>query len=167
MFNNRKYFHNMMDEVDRILDQMESEFEEVVRYMFDSKELPTRSFVYGFALEPGPSGNPIIKTFGDKGTQGEIYREPLCEQIVDPERSELKLILELPGIEREDIDLNVLENSVSIEAARGDRKYRVDTQLKQPVEPSTASAKYRSGVLEVSFRMKGKANKGFTRIKVD
>ncbi|MCS7116122.1 MAG: Hsp20 family protein [Nitrososphaerales archaeon] len=156
-----------MDELDRFIDEVERELEGTIKSMFESRsELFNRPMVYGFSVKIGPEGEPIIRTFGDKILRGDGFREPVYDQIVDEERHELKLIVELPGVEKEDIKLESLENEVMILAERGERRYKANIKLKSAVDPKSAHAVYRNGVLDVTFKLKSNANKGY-RVKIE
>lgn len=166
MFRGRR-FHEFMDDLDRFIDDMTKEVEDVAKSIYESTERDfPRPFLYGFSLRLDDEGRPIIKTFGDKGPDSE-YREPLFDQFVDESRNELKLVAELPGVSRESIELRTSEEDLQITAAGQDRKYKAETKLKAKVEPSSSSAIYKNGILEITFKLKDKTNKGFSNIRVD
>ena len=79
-------------------------------------------FVYGYSMTIGPDGKPHVKEFGnvkaDKNiTDGEhlgiqkpqitAEREPLSD--ITTTENEVKVILEMPGIRKEDIKLNAYD----------------------------------------------------------
>lgn len=168
MFSRRKRFHDLMDELDRFIEELEKDVEKTVRGLYESGEkFFSKPMVYGFSMKIGPDGEPVLRTFGDRRMLEEGFREPVHDQFVDEGRGELKLFAELPGVEKEDIQLQSTETRAVISAVRGDRKYRSEIELRAPVDPSTATAVYKNGVLEATFRLKEKTNKGFTNVRID
>jgi len=102
-------------------------------------------------------------------------RTPLAD--LRKERNELILSVEMPGLRREDIKVDLHENRIRIQGGRKEkaekmgkgfyRKERLfsafsrELSLPEEVDPSSASAKYENGVLEIRMRIKsGKKKKG-------
>jgi HSP20 family protein len=121
--------------------------------------------VYGFSMRMGPDGKPHIQEFGNasRESQGEPgSREPLTDIIEEKDR--IRVIVELPGVDREDIQLNVEDHILDISVDREDRKFSKKVELPSPVDPDSASASYKNGVLEVTLskvapRKRGRAVK--------
>lgn len=166
MFDGRRRYHELMDELERFINEMEKDLERTLRAVIDSDYLTARPIVRGFSMRLGPEGQPIIRTFGDRGVPRDGFREPVYDQVLDETRGELKIVAELPGVEKEDLHLNATESEFALEAARGERRYKTEIRLRVAVDPGSASAQYRNGVLELRFRLKEKANKDFTKIDV-
>jgi HSP20 family protein len=127
---------------------------------------------YGYSVTIGPDGKPHVREFGNvkptnRGTFQVGTREPFVDTVVDEKSNELKVVAEMPGIQREDIHLEALENSLTIRAEHGDRKYDTTVPLTHPVETSTASATYNNGVLEVRLKLKGSVKPKGVSIKID
>jgi HSP20 family protein len=114
----------------------------------------------------GPEGRPSVQVFGNDPIGGSGFRSPINEQVVDEKNGNLRIILEMPGVEKEGIRVEATEESAVITAEGGDRKYRADLDLKAPVHPESGKAEYKNGMLEISFSLKDKANKGFKRVNV-
>jgi HSP20 family protein len=112
-----------------------------------------RPFVRGFSIRIGPDGKPEIKEFGTK--PGAIKREieerkPLIDVMETDEN--IHIIAEMPGINKEDIDLNASERSVEIKAEGENRKYYETIELPCEAIPESAKARYNNGVLEIVFK---------------
>jgi HSP20 family protein len=128
---------------------------------------------YGYSVTVGPDGKPHVREFGNakptrRGTFEVGSREPFVDTVVDEKEGKLKVVAEMPGIEREDIRLEALEDSLSIHAERGERKYDAKVPLSVPVEVNSASATYNNGVLEVKLKLKGSQPKPKgVNIKID
>ncbi|MHA2501181.1 MAG: Hsp20/alpha crystallin family protein, partial [Candidatus Hodarchaeales archaeon] len=61
----------------------------------------------------------------------------------------IRIIAELPGVSKEDIDLSAAETSVTIEARSSNRRYRKEIELPGSINPETAKAKLKNGLLEI------------------
>jgi HSP20 family protein len=85
---------------------------------------------------------------------------------VDEKNGVLRLILEMPGVEKGDITVDATEDRCVVTASRGERRYRADLELKLPIRADSGRAEYKNGMLEISFSLKDKANKGFRKVNV-
>jgi len=162
---NRKTMRDLLDELDDYFEDLEREIQEVVKRSIDSANLGT-PFVAGFSLNVGPEGKPSIQVFGDSPIRHDGFRSPISEQAVDLKGGVLRVILEMPGVEKQDISVDATEDRAVVTAERGEKKYRAELGLKAPVRPDSGSAEYNNGMLEISFSLKDKANKGFRRVNV-
>jgi HSP20 family protein len=141
-------------------------------HSLDSQGLGDNAVYYGYSVKVGPDGKPHVREFGNvkptsRGTFQVGSREPFVDSVLDEKTGELKIVAEMPGIQREDIHLEALENSLTIRAERADRKYDTTVPLNQPVDTSTASATYNNGVLEVKLKLKGSPKPKGVSIKID
>ena len=161
----RKTMRDLMDNLDDYFEDLEREIQEVVRKSIDSTKLD-KPFVAGFTLNLGPEGKPSIQVFGDSPVKHDGFRSPINEQILDLKDGVLRIILEMPGVEKQDIKVDATEDTAVITAEREEKRYRADLNLKAPVKPDSGKAEYKNGMLEISFSLKDKANKGFKRVNV-
>ncbi|GAA0651671.1 Hsp20/alpha crystallin family protein [Salarchaeum japonicum] len=67
------------------------------------------------------------------------------------EDDEVRVVADLPGVEKEDIDLKCDGDVLTISAATDAREYDERIELPARVDEHSASATYNNGVLEVSF----------------
>jgi HSP20 family protein len=118
-------------------------------------------FVYGYSVTVGPDGKPKVREFGNFKTetrQGKPYidvkekREPLAD--VMTEDSEVRVIIELPGVEKKDIKLSGTENKLTISVDTTERKYFKEVELPAKVDIKKATSKYKNGVLDVTIPKK-------------
>lgn len=111
-------------------------------------------FVYGFTVRTGPEGKPQIEEFGnakDYFHEGEDKSEwtPLTD--VQETDDSVLVTVDVPGVEKEDIDLQVRKDSLKV-SVNGKRKYGKTIELPSKVNPEDAEAKYNNGVLEVELK---------------
>lgn len=154
-------FFGIDDEFDRIFREMEHMMNRMFRD-FDSNWIkPGSSFIHGFNIHFGSDGKPHIEQFGNrplKNSDGKHTisdeREPLTDVIEGDE--EVSITVEIPGVEKEDIDLNVTENTLEISVDNPKRKYHRLIDLPCNVLPKTSKASYKNGILDVVIKRKEK-----------
>ncbi len=129
-------------------------------------------FVYGFKIGVDEDGNPNFNQFGNLKPKayGDIETSETREPLIDvfKEKDIVRVIAEVPGINKGDINLTGTEETLRIKAHSDSRKYEKAVSLPVPVDISTAKAKYKNGVLEVVIKRKKqeKEDKGH-KINVD
>jgi len=174
-------------EFDRMMREMEKEMADIIREMEDNvPEEMTREiknpdgstrreygpFVYGYSVKIGPDGKPIIREFGnmkpgleeDETTIGlQDKREPLVDVIDDDDS--VKVLAELPGVEKDDIKLYATPRGLTISVDNLDRRYYKELSFDSEIDRGTAKSSYRNGVLEINFK-KRKPDEG-TQISIE
>jgi len=163
---------NIGEDFRRIQEEMERMVEEARK---GSKVQPGEGgpFVYGWSMRVGPDGKPHVEKFGnipsgkyesDSEITGE--REPLTDVIEG--REDVKVIAELPGVEKKDIKLEAGEETLSISVDTKQRKFRKKMELPCKVKPESTKANYNNGVLEVSIqRDEPKKEKKTKHVKIE
>ena len=111
-------------------------------------------FVYGYSITIGPDGKPIVREFGNVqpgrfGPEVKEEREPLVDVISTD--GEIKVLVELPGVEKKDIKLHGTEETLTISVDTQERKYFKEVKLPAKVRPKEAKSTYNNGVLEVTL----------------
>ena len=162
----RKNLRDMLDELDRYFEGFENDMQLAVRERLAGTRILSKPFVVGFQMKFGPEGKPSIQFFGDNPQHGDGARSPMNEQIIDQKAGALRLVMDMPGVEKGDIQITATEDSTAVKAERGPRKYGAEVALKAKVDPDSGKAEFRNGVLEISFSLKDKANKAFRRVNV-
>jgi HSP20 family protein len=173
-------------EMDEIMKEMEKMFEEsmkefegkVPKELVRETKLPDGTvrkewgpFVYGYSVTIGPEGKPVVREFGNVKPSlagGKLSlkdeREPLVDVISADD--EIKVIVEIPGVNKEQIRVTATENTVTIHTDMPERKYHKETGLPDAVDPSSAKSTYKNGILEITFKRKKRKEPGIS-IKVD
>ncbi len=162
----RKDLRDMLDEMDKYFEGFQKEIEDALKNSVFGADRMARPFIAGLSFNLGPEGKPSVQTFGNDSISGDGFRSPINEQVVDQKNGVLRLIMEMPGVEKEDIKVEATEETAVVTAERADRKYRAELELRSPVRPESGKAEYKNGMLEILFSLKDKANKGFRRVNV-
>jgi HSP20 family molecular chaperone IbpA len=87
------------------------------------------------------------------------------EVCIDHDDAAYYIEVELPGVDKEHVDLSVGPHSLCVEAAREDVVYLGCFSLAHPVDETKAKAKYENGLLRVEVPLKAPV-KG-KRIKIE
>ena len=127
--------------------------------------------VHGYSVTIGPDGEPEIREFGNvKRSAGQPWkeirdnREPLVDMVTSD--NHIKVIAEIPGVEKEDIAVNVVERRITISVDTEKRKYYKELELTGIVNPSGAKSAYNNGILEITVPLKSAGGHG-VRLKVE
>jgi len=108
-------------------------------------------FVYGFTMHFSRDGRPVLEEFGNVSPYGVTgFVEPVTDVI--EKYDSVSIIVELPGVDKEDIDLRASVESVYIKVDKPLRKYIKDVRLSCMVRPETTTARYNNGVLEITLK---------------
>lgn len=137
------------------MDEMMEHFKMIDRFMTEAIEQLGEGegpIFYGFSISEGPDGKPIINEFGNvkpglKGPELTEEIEPLVDVVNG--KDTISVYAELPGIEKKDISLSATENGLIISVQNEKRRYYKEVDLPTKVNPDTAKASYKNGVLEV------------------
>ncbi|MCX8175754.1 MAG: Hsp20/alpha crystallin family protein [Candidatus Bathyarchaeota archaeon] len=153
-------------EMERMMEDMFKEFKEeaLPRELFREKRLSNGRIVreygpivWGYSVTIGPDGKPVVREFGNvkpslrgvKPLDIKTEREPLVDVFSD--NGNIKVIAELPGVEKEDIKLYATSNTLTISVDTPQRKYYKELDLPTEVDPKSAKSTYKNGVLEVAL----------------
>ncbi len=163
----RRYLRDIFDELDRYFDEFEKSIQDSVRATIDSGAAAfSRPVVSGVAMGLTPEGKPSVQFFGDRMVGPNGHRTPIYEQVVDDGQGTLKLTVELPGVEKESIDVSATDGKVVIRAEQAERKYEADIPLEREIDAESGNATFHNGILSLSFSIRDKDNKGYRRVSV-
>jgi HSP20 family protein len=186
-FRERKGF--FFPEIDKMIEEMEREMadsfrdmeNQMPRDMIRARRLPDGSirreygpFVYGYSVKIGPDGKPTVREFGNMkpGSGGEEglslnlqdQREPLVD-VID-EEGQIIVLAELPGVDKEEIQLYVDEHMLTIKVETPERRYHKELALPGEIDASSSKSTYKNGVLETVLKKKKRRDSG-TRISIE
>ena len=111
--------------------------------------------VYGFTINTATGGSPKVETFGNikktpEGPKVDEEREPITD--VFDEMEEVVIIAEMPGIEENDIKIDLKEDILEITAKGKNRTYHKELLLPVKVVSQNMSHKFTNGILEIRIK---------------
>ena len=171
-----------MREIERMLQEALRDTEErVPKNVIRERKLEDGStvreigpIVYGYSVKIGQDGKPIVRKFGNVdsspgflggGLTVKEQREPLLDIITGSE--DITIVAELPGVNKEDLQLKADNKSLTLESVAGERQYQKKIDLPDEIEPNTGKSTYKNRILEVSFKRKSKNEDNGVTISID
>jgi len=184
------FFGDIEDMMKEMEEMMERDFEQfrtrIPEELKRERKLPDGStvpewgpFVYGYSMTIGLDGKPKIREFGNvkPSSEPEVCGlnqpcldvkqewEPLVD-IVDTD-GEIKVIVELPGVEKEEIKLSGTDDRLTISVETPERKYFKEVELSAKVDVKKATSAYKNGVLDVTVPKKKQEKTESRNIKIE
>jgi HSP20 family protein len=169
----------MMREMERAFSEQFKEFEkELPKNLVRESKMPDGGvkkefgpIVYGYSVTIGPDGKPVVREFGNvRSGEGRPWkaiqdkREPLVDVVSSGK--EVRVIAEMPGVNKEDISVTVNERAMTISVDKEDRGYYKELELPGIVDPKGARSNYNNGILEVTIPLKS-TGKGGVKLRVE
>jgi HSP20 family protein len=184
-------FEEMQEEMERIFKQFNNIQSNAPKELVREYQAPDGTkvrevgpIVYGYSMTIGPDGKPHISQFGNvknlaggsnkqeinitglaAGPTLTAEREPLAD--LNTTEKEIKVIVEMPGIKKENIKINAYENSVEIISDDPQRKYHKVIDLPPEADIETVKSIYNNGILEIVFNKKKQTKPKGKEIKVE
>jgi HSP20 family protein len=179
-------FDEMRREMDRMFEERFKDIQtkapkELVREYQTPEGAKVREIgplVYGYSTTIGPDGKPKTREFGNikpsagffggglarPQISGEI--EPLVD--VNTTDKEVKVVAEIPGIDKKNINVNAYDSSVEI-TTTNDPKRKIPPVVDLPPEADieTARSNYNNGILEITFNKKKETKPKGREVKVE
>jgi HSP20 family protein len=169
-------FEEMRQDMTRMFEETVRDIDKVPKDLIREYDTPSGGrvrevgpLVYGYSMTVGPDGKPKVKEFGNVRSLGgrggggigmtppalTAEREPLADVITTDK--DIKVTVEMPGISKQDIKINVQDGSVEISTTgTASKKYRRSIELPQDADLDTAKSTYTNGILEITFKRKDK-----------
>ena len=154
-------------EFDRIFKRMSNSFFDIDDILEEFKGNGSESgpYYYGYTMTVGPDGKPVVKEYGNVKPgllPTSDTREPVVDTIVDEKEKVVKLVAEMPGVEKTDVKIVVENKTVDLSAEHGEKKYHVKVPVQHKVDENSAKASYKNGVLQIVFTLVEEKAKGKT-----
>ena len=178
------FFDDMFRGFDQMRQQMEREFEDIEKRIpkdlvreyntpQGGKVREVGPIVYGYSMTIGPDGKPKVREFGNVKSSrgfGGISRQEISgemEPLVDVTTTdkEVKVVVEMPGLSKDKIRVNVHDGTLEVKSEDPQRKYHRTIEIPPETDIETAKSAYNNGILEITFKKK-EQTKGKT-IKVE
>ena len=174
--------------IDDIFGNLDSEFRKMRKQMDDlmrdavegnsTDNSSKKPLVFGFSVTTGPDGIPKFEDFSNntiepfsssrnetKEATIDTSREPLTD--VNETDSDIAITVELPGVAKEDIDINVTETRVEVKVDTEARNYFKAIDLSCEVQTKSSKATYTNGILDLVLKKKILEKAKGTKVKVN
>ena len=165
------FFDDMFRGFDQMRRQMEREFEDIEKRIPGLREYNTPQggkvrevgpIVYGYSMTIGPDGKPKVREFGNVKSSrgfGGISRPEISGEIeplvdVTTTDKEVKVIVEIPGLSKDKIMVNVHDGTLEVKSEDPQRKYHRTIEIPPETDIETATSAYNNGILEITFKKK-------------
>jgi HSP20 family protein len=136
--------------------------------------------VYGYTMTVSPDGKPVVREFGNlkrdhkhglnadiKPARPEIgeEREPMIDVLAT--ETNVKVTVEMPGVEKDKIKIDAYDNTVQVRSLDPTRKYHKVIDLPTEADVKTARSKYNNGILEITFDKRKETKPKGKQIKIE
>ena len=184
-------FEAMQEEMERIFKQFNNIQTNAPKELVREYQKPDGTkvrevgpIVYGYSMTIGPDGKPHINQFGNvknftggsneqelnltgMGSEPALTaeREPLAD--VNTSDREIKVIVEMPGVKKEEIKINATGGTVEITTTGSQRKFHKTIEIPPEADIDSASSTYNNGILEIVFNKKENVKPKGKELKVE
>jgi len=172
------FFEDMFRGFDQLRQEMEREFEDIEKRIPKNlvreyntpeggKVREVGPMVYGYSMSIGPDGKPRVREFGNVkpsrglgfGGGGGISRPEISGEIeplidVTTTDKEVRVVVEMPGISKDNIKVNAYDSTVEVKSEDPQRKYHRTIEVPPETDIETATSTYNNGILEITFKKK-------------
>jgi HSP20 family protein len=153
---------SVFEELDREFAEAEDMLSGMFRTVLEigSSSTSEYPYYYGYHVTLGPDGRPRVREFGNirPAAKGLIeqsgVRQPLVDRLLNEKENTLTITAEMPGVDKENINVNVTDQYVIIHAEKGKKKYHADIPIDAELGDSSAKATYTNGILELKIKLK-------------
>jgi HSP20 family protein len=133
--------------------------------------------VYGYSMTIGPDGRPKVREFGNVRPSSRLGAPTSAKPLISGEREpladitttdkEVKVILEMPGVSKENIKINAYDTSVEITSNDPQKKYHRVIEIPTEADIETVKSTYKNGILEIVFKKKEQTKPKGKEIKIE
>ena len=150
--NIEKIFQSVFNEIESLQDVFYNDV--------DSKVRINGPYYYGYSMTMGPNGKPMIKEFGNLQDSEEAYVktnseyiDPQIDIINDENNNKIKIIAEMPGVKKENIEITENQGIIKIKAENGERKYNKEISTGKKLNANKTTSKFINGILELEIEL--------------
>jgi HSP20 family protein len=128
-------------------------------------------WIYGWTYSTGSDREPTFQEFSniprdhhEQSLQITDRPEPYID--IQEEEKEVYVTIEIPGVEKKDIDLTVQNETLTIDINHEQRGFHKTIDLPAPVRENKSQASYNNGILHITLQKTKQKNKG-NNIKIN
>lgn len=147
-----RVFGSLWRDIEDEFSQMERRMDQLWREASGGHVRPP--LVWGYTLQVRPDGSTRFQPFGNvsQATDAleEGWREPFTTTVLDEENNVLRITAELPGVKKDDIEVETLADRIRIQAEGEPWKYRTEVPVSVELDADGGDAHYNNGILELT-----------------
>lgn len=152
-------FEQIFDEIQRMFES--TDFREMIKEIIREEVEQNKRVIHWLCINMLPVEKPKIQRYCKcpiKNPKEELisYEEPLPLPDIIEGDEDVAITVEIPSVEKEDINLDVAEGTLEIAVDTAKRKYHELLNLPCDVKPKTMKATYKNSVLDVVVKRKKK-----------
>lgn len=159
------FFDGFENQFRQMEQEMDNLFNKMISGKLSSQNDPNTQF-YGWTYQVGPDGKPHYQEFGNIPNIHSSQPKPQLHQshespidIQDGDK-EIYITMELPGVKKENIKLETLDNILKIEINDDNPPYRKEIDLKTDINEKKTEATYNNGILCITLEKLKPKKKG-------
>ena len=172
-------FEEMRRDMERMFEETVRDIDRVPKELIREYDTPAGGrvrevgpLVYGYSVTIGPDGKPKVREFGNvksplssSSRRGGSFTRPLISSEREPladvtaTDKDVKMVVEMPGVSKQNIVVKVYDNSVEVTTTGTDRKYHEVIEIPPEKDIETATSTYKNGILEITFNKKKEQTK--------
>lgn len=118
---------------------------------------PKTTKIYGWSYSMGPDGKPHFKEFGNmphlpsnKQQLIQGNRDPPID--IQEGEKEIYVTIELPGVDKKDINLELTKETLSITIQKNETNYQKEIKLPKEINDNKSEAAYNNGILSITLQ---------------
>ena len=154
-------FDKFWKDIDKFFEEYNKDFERAFKQSFKNLSKGSEdSITWGYKMYWDNSmDKPVVKYFGNfDPTTGKLLEEgwriPPLERLYDDKNNVWNVIVDLPGIKKENISISATNSYINLEATSKKRKYKHKVDFDQEIDPESVKAKFNNGILQITVNPK-------------
>ena len=157
--------YNPFTEIERYFNRMTEE----IMNMPTNRTLPAPKeggpYIYRYTYHRGPDGQPHYQEFTNMPNHPSQHTPELSGEtepfvdLIDSEK-EIYITAELPGIGKENIDVELTKDSLILTVKHPERGFKKEIQLPSEINKKPIEAAYNNGVLSITLEKRKERKKG-------
>jgi HSP20 family protein len=149
-----RWFSDIYDELEKIGDMIDETMQRAFENPPEDKSVRSNR-IKDFKIKIGPDGKPRNRGFFERKTiENETELGDNLEPLVDvvEKTDSLTILIALQGVIKDDIDLRVTQNCLSVSIDTDEFEWFDEFKLPTKINPKSANASFKNGVLEVNLK---------------
>lgn len=163
-FNNidEDILEKIFDEIQRMFES--TDFKDMIEVMFRNGFDPNSRFILDYKMKTDVAGKPETRDIGNfpkkSLTRAQAYsgEQELPVDVIEGDDA-VSITVEIPGVEKEDIETTVAEKILKINVNSPKHKYHKLINLPCHVKEKSIKTTYKNGIFDVIIKRKKKRNK--------